>query len=182
VHASSPISVTFWTMTAAALFWAPLSGWWRIDGGDLAAHVSLSGNLAGVEAPLWALVAWNVVCGTFLPFLLSFLALGRLRATAAGIVASSEVLFAFVVAWLWLGETLGPVQLVGGSLVLAGIVLAQTSRITETGLAQPVDATMPPPIDPGLIGTAPIDVVTGAIDVIRVDEQTPAGRDVGGRP
>ena len=48
----------------------------------------------------------TVVLGSFAPFLLSFYALKHLTATAAGIVASSEVIFAFVVAWLWLGEQL----------------------------------------------------------------------------
>ena len=46
----------------------------------------------------------------------------------AGIVASSEVIFAFVVAWLWLGEKLDALQLVGAAVVLAGIILAQTAR------------------------------------------------------
>jgi drug/metabolite transporter (DMT)-like permease len=66
--------------------------------------------------------------GSFLPFLLSFSALGRLKATAGGIVASSEVIFAFVVAWLWLGEELTIFQVIGAGIVLVGIVLAQTSR------------------------------------------------------
>ena len=55
-------------------------------------------------------LAATVVFGSFLPFVLSFTALKHLPATAAGIVASSEVIFAFLVAWLWLGEhgDLGP--------------------------------------------------------------------------
>jgi drug/metabolite transporter (DMT)-like permease len=68
------------------------------------------------------------VLGSFAPFLFSFAAIGRLKATPAGIVASSEVIFAFVVAWLWLGEKLDALQLVGAAVVLAGIILAQTAR------------------------------------------------------
>jgi drug/metabolite transporter (DMT)-like permease len=33
-----------------------------------------------------------------------------------------------VVAWAWLGETFGGVQLAGAIVVLAAIVLAQTAR------------------------------------------------------
>jgi drug/metabolite transporter (DMT)-like permease len=33
-----------------------------------------------------------------------------------------------VVAYAWLGETLGAVQLTGGAVVFAAIVLAQTAR------------------------------------------------------
>jgi drug/metabolite transporter (DMT)-like permease len=74
-------------------------------------------------------LASALVLGSFLPFLLGFYALKHLPATAAGIVASSEVLFAFLVAWLWLGEGLEPVQVLGAAVVLVGIVLAQTARV-----------------------------------------------------
>jgi len=44
------------------------------------------------------------------------------------IVATLEPVLATVVAWVWLGETFGPIQLVGGAVVLAGIFLAQSAR------------------------------------------------------
>ena len=75
---------------------------------------------------------------------MSFFALKHLSATAAGIVASSEVIFAFATAWLWLGETLDLVQLLGAGVVLAGIVLAQTARagkVVDADLA--LDAGVP---------------------------------------
>jgi drug/metabolite transporter (DMT)-like permease len=73
-----------------------------------------------------------------------------LKSTSAGIVASSEVIFAFVVAWLWLNETLTSVQLVGAAIVAVGIVLAQTARpgkVVDLDLAttehpDPRDATI----------------------------------------
>jgi drug/metabolite transporter (DMT)-like permease len=46
----------------------------------------------------------------------------------AGIIATSEIAFAFVTAWLWLQEALSVVQIVGASIVLGGIVIAQTAR------------------------------------------------------
>jgi drug/metabolite transporter (DMT)-like permease len=128
VTATSPLAVAFWTSGFATLFWAFFSGWWTVDPAIVSKHVSLSGNLSHVVVPLWMPLLWLIVLGSFLPFLLSFAAIGRLKATAGGIVASSEVIFAFVVAWLWLGEELGPFQLVGAAIVLAGILLAQTSR------------------------------------------------------
>ena len=68
--------------------------------------------------------------GSFAPFVLLFMALRHTSATAVGIAASSEVLFAFVVAWLWLGENLSPLQVAGSVLVFVGIVVAQTARRT----------------------------------------------------
>lgn len=128
VTATSPLAVVFWTSGFAALFWAFFSGWWEVDPAIVLKPVSLTGNLAAIFMPLWMPLLWLLVLGSFLPILLSFAALGRLKATAGGIVASSEVIFAFVVAWLWLGEALSPWQLVGAAVVLVGIVLAQTAR------------------------------------------------------
>lgn len=131
VTATSPLAVAFWTSTFATVFWAFFSGWWEIDPAIVFTPVSLSGSLAAVVLPLWVPLLWLIVMGSFLPFLLSFAAIGRLRATPAGIIASSEVIFAFVAAWLWLGEGLSLLQLVGAAVVLAGIILAQTSRVSK---------------------------------------------------
>ena len=90
--------------------------------------MSLTGALDDVHVPLWVPTLWVITLGAFAPFVLSFAALRHLSATAVGILASSEVLFAFVVAWVWLGETLIAVQIAGAALVLAGIVVAQTAR------------------------------------------------------
>jgi drug/metabolite transporter (DMT)-like permease len=128
VGATSPLAVAFWTGLFAAAFWAIFSGWWRLDPTIFAKPVQLGGAHGSFELPLILPLAATVIFGSFLPFLLSFSALKHLSATAAGIVASSEVIFAFVVAWLWLGEGLDALQIVGAAIVLVGIVLAQTAR------------------------------------------------------
>lgn len=139
---TSPLAVAFWTSDFATLFWAPFSGWWMLDPTLAAVPTSLGGSLETVVLPLGLIVLWLVVMGSFAPFLLSFAALGRMGATAAGIVASSEVIFAFAVAWLWLGETLNLTQIVGAAVVLVGILLAQTSRKARVVDA---DLALPPP-------------------------------------
>jgi drug/metabolite transporter (DMT)-like permease len=144
VGKTSPMAVAFWTMSTSAVFWAVFSGWWNIDPATFTTPVSLSGNLAQVELPLLVPLLWNVLMGSFLPFFLSLLALKHLTATAAGIVASAEVVFAFIVAWLWLGEGLGLVQIIGAAVVLAGIILAQTARadkVVDADLAITAEAT-----------------------------------------
>ena len=87
-------------MLFATLFWAAFSGWWHIHPRVLAEPVSLGGHLSGLTLPVWALLCYVMVLGSFVPYLLSFIALSRLRATPAGIVATTEVIFAFTVAWL----------------------------------------------------------------------------------
>lgn len=129
VGRTSPLAVAFWTMLFAAAFWAPFSGWWELDSSVVAAPLDVGGQWGSWTVPLGVALAVTVVAGSFLPFLLSFTALKHLPATTAGVAAGSEVVFAFAVAWLWLGEELDPLGLVGAATVLVGIVLAQTARL-----------------------------------------------------
>ena len=113
VNSTSPLAVGFWTGLVASVFWACFSGWWEIEPALFVEPVSLTGNLESVVLPLWLALACCVIFGSFLPFLLSLIALTKMKATALGIIASSEVLFAFVIAWLWLGQQLNLAQVVG---------------------------------------------------------------------
>ena len=124
----SVMGMVFWAMLFSTAFWGIFSEWWLIDVSAFAEPIPLEGNLNSVELPFWVPLAFTLIVGSFLTFILSFVAIKHLKPTAAGIVASSEVLFAFIVAWFWLNETLNAVQLVGAALVAIGIVLAQTAR------------------------------------------------------
>jgi drug/metabolite transporter (DMT)-like permease len=131
VTSTSPLAVSFWSMLFASAFWLIFSSWWTIDPGTLTEQIPLGGSLEAWAVPLWSLLLWNGVFGSFAPYLLSFMALARLTATAAGIVSASEVIFAFAFAFLWLGESLDTVQIIGAVLVLIGIVVAQTARANK---------------------------------------------------
>lgn len=131
VSSTSALSVCFWSMLFASIFWLIFSSWWQIEPSTLVEPTTLGGRLDSVTVPLWVVLLWNGVAGSFAPYLLSYLALSRLSATAAGIVSASEVIFAFTFAYFWLGETLESVQVIGAALVLAGIVTAQTARANK---------------------------------------------------
>jgi drug/metabolite transporter (DMT)-like permease len=73
-------------------------------------------------------LTYMVVLGTVVPFALVLQSLRHLRATQASVVGMTEPVIASVIAWVFLGEILTPVQIVGGVVVLVGIVLAETSR------------------------------------------------------
>jgi drug/metabolite transporter (DMT)-like permease len=148
VGRTSPLAVSFWTMTFASLFWGLFSGWWELDAGTFARPLDVGGQWGSWELPLGIPLLVTVVVGSFLAFLLFFSALKHLSATAAGIAASAEVVFAFAVAWVWLGETLDPVGIAGAAVVLAGILLAQTARQTKVI----VDADLVLPAEPGVGG------------------------------
>jgi drug/metabolite transporter (DMT)-like permease len=127
----SPLALSCWTMSVATLFWAPFSRWWTFTSETFTTVTSLGGSLEGISVPVWLLIVWNVTLGSFAPFLLSLSALKRLSATAAGIVATSEIIFAFITAWLWLQEALSTWQVIGASVVFGGIVIAQTARSSD---------------------------------------------------
>jgi drug/metabolite transporter (DMT)-like permease len=123
-----PASLSFYGFLFATLFWAVINPLWQFPWDVLDDTVSLQGNLSEHTAPVWILVAFIVVVGTMITFTLLTGALRHIPATRASIVATLEPVIATVVAWLWLGESFGTAQLIGGAVVLTGIMLAQTAR------------------------------------------------------
>jgi drug/metabolite transporter (DMT)-like permease len=112
----------------ATLFWAIVQPWWSFPFAVAGERASLHGNLASFHLPVWALITWMIAAGTIVPFFLMVGALQHLPATRVGVIAMLEPVVGALVAFAWLDETLAAEQLVGGAIVLAGIVLAQTSR------------------------------------------------------
>jgi drug/metabolite transporter (DMT)-like permease len=123
-----PVSTLFYTMLISSVFWMIFSTWWDFDSALFTRPIDLSGNLSGVTAPAWLLIIWIGVLGSFAPMFFSFIALGHLNATGVGVISTAETVFAFLFAYLWLGENMDFLQLIGGTLVIAGIVVAQFSR------------------------------------------------------
>jgi drug/metabolite transporter (DMT)-like permease len=123
-----PLSTTFWAFVFASAFWAVVQPWWSFPAAGTRGSTSLLGNVDDVSLPIWSLMLCMVVLGTIVPFGLVLSGLHHLPATRVGMVGMLEPVLAGVVAWAWLAESLRPVQLVGGAVVLAGIVMAQTAR------------------------------------------------------
>ncbi len=122
------VSVSCYGFLFAAVFWAIVQPWWSFPGSVPGRDVSLLGHLAGLHLPVWVLMTWMVLLGTIVPFGLVVAALRHISATRTGIVAMLEPVVATVVAYGWLAESLSAVQVAGGLVVLAGILLAQTAR------------------------------------------------------
>jgi drug/metabolite transporter (DMT)-like permease len=123
-----PVSLLCWGFFFAAIFWAAAQPWWSFPFDVPGKTVSLLGNLSEWHLPVWALMLWMIVLGTIVPFFLIVGSMRHISATRAGITAMVEPVVASIAAYAWLDETLGAMQLVGGSIVLAGIVLAQSAR------------------------------------------------------
>jgi drug/metabolite transporter (DMT)-like permease len=122
------VSLLAWGFAFGALFWCFLAPWWSFPAARVGADVSLLGRLSDYHLPVWALMAFLIVIGTIVPFFLLVSALRHLPATRVGVIAMLEPVGATIVAWAWLNESLGALQLVGAAIVLCAIVLAQTAR------------------------------------------------------
>lgn len=88
----------------------------------------LLGRFAHLALPGWALLAWVVVFGTVVPYVLVANGLRLLRASTASLLGMTEPVMAGLIAWWWLGEALTPVQLAGSVVVLAGVMAADRVR------------------------------------------------------
>lgn len=123
-----PVSTLFYTMLVSSVFWILFSNWRDFDQSITSKAIDLDGNLAGIFVPAWLLIIWIGVLGSFAPMFFSFVALGHLKATSVGVISTAETVFAFIFGYLWLGEKMEFLQLIGGTLVIAGIIVAQISR------------------------------------------------------
>ena len=123
-------SLLAWGFVFAAGFWAIVQPWWSFPASVISADASLLGRLAETHLPVWLLLGYVILFGTIVPFICMIGALHYISATRATVTAMIEPVLAGIVAYAWLGEEIGAVQIVGGVLVLAGIFLAQTARIS----------------------------------------------------
>ena len=90
----------------------------------------LVGQGGGLVAPLMSLDPWPYlllagVVAAGVSSLLFLTAIRRIGGTRTGILMLLEPVVGVILAALWLGEALLPVQLVGGGLVLAGALVLQ---------------------------------------------------------
>lgn len=123
-----PMSTLFYTFLVAALFWLVMNLINPRDFISLEQSMSLAGNLAMIDWPVWVALIWLGVMGSFIPMWLDYIALGNLSATAVGVIATAETIFASAFAWIWLNESMTTIEVIGGIIVVCGIVIAETSR------------------------------------------------------
>jgi drug/metabolite transporter (DMT)-like permease len=109
----NPWTINFYSMAFATLSLAPVLAF---------PDVSLGPYPPGV----WALLAVMTAGPTLLSRALYVSAVKHVEASRAAIVATVEPVAAAVFAFILLGELLSPSQLLGGFMVLAGSVLAQS--------------------------------------------------------
>jgi drug/metabolite transporter (DMT)-like permease len=123
-----PLRVVLWSFGVAAVAMNVVSPIWSFPPEVLGSDTSMLGRLGSVVVPVALLVGWVVILGTLLPFGVELLALRHLSASTVTMVAMLEPVGVSMLGWWWFHEDLGTVVTVGCSLVLVGIIAAQTGR------------------------------------------------------
>lgn len=86
------------------------------------------------DAPaVWALIAGLGIISTFVAILGFTAGTQRIGAATAALVSTVEPVWTIAMSALLLGESLTGVQLTGGALIIAGVLLAQSRRTDPTG-------------------------------------------------
>lgn len=85
-------------------------------------------TIAGTQVAWWLPVGELAVVAAAAAYVLGTVATRMLGPTVASLVGLTEVLFAIVFAWWLLGQLPRPVQLVGGVLVVAGVLVVRWSE------------------------------------------------------
>lgn len=103
-----PLTVLAYVLVMAALLWSFYQPVWRLDPAWAVPSSALTMGAIGIF-------------GTVLPFWFYLRSLGLLPATHTITTSTAEPLLGMVLAYLLLGETMRPVQLGGGLLILLAI-------------------------------------------------------------
>ena len=108
-------TVLLYGMLFAALMWNVL-------------HPPLEALLHGYSAVQWGWIFFIGIAGTVLPFGLYFEGIKRIQPTHASITATLEPISAGIIAAIFLGELMLPLQIIGGLIVIGSIVLLQLNK------------------------------------------------------
>ncbi len=118
----SPWTVFFYALLFAAIFWNIAHLFWP------AAPLPGEALLRPYSMIQWTWILYIVILGTVLPFGLYLEGINLIRSTRASITATLEPLTAGIISFLFLGESLELLQIAGGLLVIASVIMLQLRK------------------------------------------------------
>jgi drug/metabolite transporter (DMT)-like permease len=127
------LSLTTWAFGVSAVAGAIIRPWWNFH------PQILLGSSDGV--PMWLLAVYLWIFGTIIPYLLINYSMQHLPPTSVGIIGMTELVLASIFAWVLLSESLATAQVVGGLVLVAGVVLAETARTAGPKAAPDIPLT-----------------------------------------
>jgi drug/metabolite transporter (DMT)-like permease len=124
----SALSLTVWGLGMASLAWVSSMPVWDFPFEVFTTDMDLQGVFAGHTLPGWVLILWIITMGTIVPYLFVIGGLRLLSASTSSVIGMLEPVLAGVFAWIWLQQSWNGIQLVGASIVLVGIYMADQAR------------------------------------------------------
>jgi drug/metabolite transporter (DMT)-like permease len=85
----------------------------------------------GADLPWWMLIALIAVIPTAFAYVAGISGAQLVGSQIASFVGLLEVVFASVLAWVLLGQSLTPIQLVGGAVLIGGIIAVRSRGRTR---------------------------------------------------
>jgi drug/metabolite transporter (DMT)-like permease len=122
-----PWTVLFYAFFFAALFWNVIHFLWS------PAPAPFESFRQSYSLTQWAVMIYISTLGTIIPFGLYLEAINLIRSTRASITATLEPITAGVVSFIFLGEALEPLQILGALLVIGAIIALQLRREHDDG-------------------------------------------------
>ena len=133
----APLRVVLWAFAVATVAINVAAPIWDFPSEALVGDTSMLGRFDELMLPVLVLAAWVVLMGTLLPFGVEIVALQHLPAATVTMVAMLEPVGVAALGWYWFSEELGLVAGVGCTLVLIGILAAQTGRTAPHPIPEP---------------------------------------------
>jgi drug/metabolite transporter (DMT)-like permease len=121
-------AMVVWGMGVAGLFWSIVLPIWNFPTQIFNTSINLQGRFSDYSAPGWVLIAYIIVFGTMVPYLLVVGGIRRLSASTSSVIGMLEPVLAGAFAWIWLSQSWSAIQLVGGVIVLVGIYIADRAK------------------------------------------------------
>ena len=121
-------AMVVWGMGMAGLFWSLILPIWNFPTEIFTTEINLQGRFSDYSAPGWLLIAYIIIFGTMVPYLLVVGGIRRLSASTSSVIGMMEPVLAGVFAWVWLSQSWSAIQLAGGAIVLIGIYIADRAK------------------------------------------------------
>ena len=125
-------AMVVWGMGVAGLFWSLVLPIWNFPTAIFTTEINLQGRFSDYSAPGWLLIAYVIVFGTLVPYLFVVGGIRRLSASTSSVIGMLEPVLAGAFAWIWLSQSWSAIQLLGGSIVLIGVYIADRAKTNAT--------------------------------------------------
>ena len=122
-------SLTFFGFAFATLTWLIILPIWNFRFEVFSERINMQGIFEGFDTYGWVLIAWIIIFGTIVPYLLVITGIKTLSASTSSVIGMVEPVLVGILAWWWLREAWLPLQIFGGVLVMIGIYVADRARL-----------------------------------------------------